>query len=299
MVIPKVVEKNDLSKSVTSHLTTKRIIEKCIKVLAPGLLKIKFEPINAYFKKNRVVHQDYLKVAKEHVATLHELLEEAKALKPLYEHIGHASKFVERIQVLLVYVSASCLFTQSRNEMWAPATSHKKNNKPYVDDSRTKQTFETITQKHAVKQDTRKADNTMVPSTGRVSSNNARNKNKVESQPRKSKSSFNKNNRVLDYNANIKNVALSKNSANFAYLDKSVKQKEKFEWKPTGRIFKTVRLRWIPTGIPVDEPCPKLSRRYANARESLSRSYFNSNIHPFNLHDYEIKRILSNGELLP
>ncbi|GKC19022.1 hypothetical protein Tco_1021172 [Tanacetum coccineum] len=42
---------------------------------------------------------------------------------------------------------------------------------------------------------------------------------------------------------------------------KSAKQKEKFEWKPTGQIFKTVGLKWIPTGqtltttvIPVDEP---------------------------------------------
>ncbi|GJY76106.1 hypothetical protein Tco_0481222 [Tanacetum coccineum] len=96
------------------------------------------------------MHRDYLKVTKEHVATLKELLEEARALKPLDEHIGHASKFAERIQELLVYVSASCPFTQSGNEKWASATSHRKNNKPYVDASRTKQTIETITQKNAV-----------------------------------------------------------------------------------------------------------------------------------------------------
>ncbi|GKE35142.1 retrovirus-related pol polyprotein from transposon TNT 1-94, partial [Tanacetum coccineum] len=82
-VIPKVVEKNALSKSVNSHLTTNKIIEKCTKVLAPGLLKIETEPINAYFKNNKVVHRDYLKVTKEHVATLHKLLEEARALKPI------------------------------------------------------------------------------------------------------------------------------------------------------------------------------------------------------------------------
>ncbi|GKC60301.1 hypothetical protein Tco_1087899, partial [Tanacetum coccineum] len=96
-VIPKVVEKNDLSKLVNSHLTTKKIIEKCTKILALGLLKIESEPINAYFKNNKVVQQNYLKVSKEHVATLQELLEEARALKPLDEHIGHASKFAERI----------------------------------------------------------------------------------------------------------------------------------------------------------------------------------------------------------
>ncbi|GKC34723.1 hypothetical protein Tco_1047107 [Tanacetum coccineum] len=128
--IPKVVEKNGLSKLVPSHLTTNKIIEECIKVLAPGLLKIESEPINAYFKNNRVVHRDYLKVTNEHVATLQELLEEARAIKPLDEHIGHALKFDEQIQEMLVYVSASCPFTQSENEKWDPATSHRKNNKP-------------------------------------------------------------------------------------------------------------------------------------------------------------------------
>ncbi|GJZ25902.1 hypothetical protein Tco_0570155 [Tanacetum coccineum] len=137
-VIPKVVEKNDLSKSVPSHLTTNKIIEKCTKVLAPSLLKIKTKPINTYFKNNRTVHHDYQKVTKEHVARLQELLEEARAFKPLDEHIGQASKFAERIQELLVYVSASCPFTQSGNEKWALATSHVKNDKPYVDASKTK-----------------------------------------------------------------------------------------------------------------------------------------------------------------
>nr|GEW56046.1 putative ribonuclease H-like domain-containing protein [Tanacetum cinerariifolium] len=67
------------------------------------LLKITSEPINTFFKNNKAVHRDYLKVTKEHLATLQELLKEAKALKPLDEHIGHASKFAKRIQELLVY----------------------------------------------------------------------------------------------------------------------------------------------------------------------------------------------------
>ncbi|GJR78147.1 hypothetical protein Tco_0148932 [Tanacetum coccineum] len=75
-------------------------------------------------------------------------------------------------------------------------------------------------------------DNTMLPSTGRVSSTNASEskpksntkndripqsssrsiKNKVEAHHRKFKSSANKNNHVLDCNVNVKNVVLSKNS---------------------------------------------------------------------------------------
>ncbi|GKE52244.1 hypothetical protein Tco_1487400, partial [Tanacetum coccineum] len=85
-----------------------------------GLLKIELEPINAYFKNNRAMHRDYLRVTNEYVETLQELLAEARALKPLDEHIGHASKFAERIQELLVYVSASCPFTKSGNKNGLP-----------------------------------------------------------------------------------------------------------------------------------------------------------------------------------
>ncbi|GJU71171.1 transposase, Ptta/En/Spm, transposase, Tnp1/En/Spm-like protein [Tanacetum coccineum] len=129
--IPKVVEKNDLSKIVTSRLPTNKIIEKCTKVLAPGLLKIESKPINAYLKNNRVVHRDYLKVTKEHITTLQELLEEARALKPLDEHIGHASKFAERIQELLssTDASGSKLSRNTKNDRILQPLSRSKTNK--------------------------------------------------------------------------------------------------------------------------------------------------------------------------
>ncbi|GJS58941.1 hypothetical protein Tco_0653725 [Tanacetum coccineum] len=118
------------------------------------------------------------------------------------------------------------------NEKWAPATSYRKNNKPYIDASR--KIVVNDTHKHAVKQNTQKTDNTLFPSTRRVSytdasrskpRSNTKNdripqpssrskKNKVEAQLRKFKSSSNKNNQVSDCNANIKNVALSNNFEN-------------------------------------------------------------------------------------
>ncbi|GKB46980.1 hypothetical protein Tco_0897733 [Tanacetum coccineum] len=99
-------------------------------------------------------------------------------------------------------------------------------------------------------------------------------KNKVEAHHRKFKSSANKNNHVSDCNANVKNVALLKNSDTIClscneclfsanhdacvvqYLKKtkkrkvakSAKQKVKSKWKPTRWIFKIVGLKWIPTG---------------------------------------------------
>ncbi|GJT22535.1 hypothetical protein Tco_0892472 [Tanacetum coccineum] len=86
-----------LSKPSTSgtKLYSVTLFPKSKVISKVGLLKIESEPINAYFKNNRAMHHDYLKVTKEHVSTLQELLEEARALKPLDDHIGHASKFTE------------------------------------------------------------------------------------------------------------------------------------------------------------------------------------------------------------
>ncbi|GJV51443.1 retrovirus-related pol polyprotein from transposon TNT 1-94 [Tanacetum coccineum] len=123
-VIPKVVEKNDFSKSVNSHLTTNKLIEKCLKFLAPGLLKIETEPINAYFKNNRVVHRYYLRVTKEHVARLQELLKQARSLKPLDEHIGYASKFATRIHELLRWKPIGRIFNMEGKICPIIKTSH-------------------------------------------------------------------------------------------------------------------------------------------------------------------------------
>nr|GEY40342.1 retrovirus-related Pol polyprotein from transposon TNT 1-94 [Tanacetum cinerariifolium]GEY40680.1 retrovirus-related Pol polyprotein from transposon TNT 1-94 [Tanacetum cinerariifolium] len=118
--IPKVVEKNDLSKAITSHLTTNKIIEKCTKVLTPSLLKIETEPIYAYFKNNRVVLRDYLRVNKEHVATLQEILEQAKAFKPLDEHIG---------RVISTNASGSKPRSNTKNDKIPQPSSRSKKNK--------------------------------------------------------------------------------------------------------------------------------------------------------------------------
>ncbi|GJW85924.1 retrovirus-related pol polyprotein from transposon TNT 1-94 [Tanacetum coccineum] len=212
--------------------------------------QIESELINAYFKNNMDLHQDYMKVTNEYIETLHELLEQARAFKPLDENLVYACKFAEHIRELLVYVSDLCPFTQSGNEKRAPATSHKNNNKPYVDAS---QKIVSYTDASGSKP----KRNTKNDRIHRPSSESK--KNKVEAQPRKFKSSLNKNNHVSDCNVNIKNVTLLKNSVNIClscneclfsknhdacvvkYLKgvqkrkkaKSIIQNEKIQWKPT------------------------------------------------------------------
>ncbi|GJU59019.1 hypothetical protein Tco_1236785 [Tanacetum coccineum] len=60
-------------------------------------------------KRNREVHVDYLKQAKAHADTLHAIVEQARALKPLDNALDYACKFTTRIQELLVYVNDTCL----------------------------------------------------------------------------------------------------------------------------------------------------------------------------------------------
>ncbi|GJW51239.1 nuclear poly(A) polymerase 1 [Tanacetum coccineum] len=55
------------------------------------ITKIESEPINAYFRNNKLVHKDYLSLTKEHVATLQDFLEQARSLKHLDENLDHAS----------------------------------------------------------------------------------------------------------------------------------------------------------------------------------------------------------------
>ncbi|GJY61495.1 hypothetical protein Tco_0462152 [Tanacetum coccineum] len=238
-LIPKVVEKNDLSKTITSHLHTNKIIDKCTKVLAPGFLKIEYDLINA-----------------------------------------------------VSYIDAS----------GSKPRSNTRNDRILLPSSRSQ-------------------------------------KNNVEAQLRKFKSSSNKNNHVSDCNANVKNVVVSNNSENVclscneclistnhdACVVKYLKDvqnckkatyvipKEKIQWKPTSKVFTLVGLRWKPKrrmfnmeekicpiiktspativpsrnrlhtiSIPAVTPNAKTTMRYSIAKNSLIRAHINSYGHPFN-----------------
>ncbi|GJZ58053.1 hypothetical protein Tco_0613547 [Tanacetum coccineum] len=67
-------------------------------VLAPGMFKLDLQPLFPKLRKNREVHVDYLKQTKEHVDTLHAIVENARALKPLDNALDYACKFTTRIQ---------------------------------------------------------------------------------------------------------------------------------------------------------------------------------------------------------
>ncbi|GKE40631.1 hypothetical protein Tco_1464036 [Tanacetum coccineum] len=100
-------------------------------------------------------------------------------------------------------------------------------------------------------------------------------KNKVEAYHRKFKSSANKNNHVSDYNVNVKNVALSKNSDTIclscneclfsANHDACVVQylkrmKKRLKWIPTGRTFNLVVEIVLCSGLVLNQAASTLAK---------------------------------------
>nr|GEU33521.1 hypothetical protein [Tanacetum cinerariifolium] len=70
----------------------------------PGMYAIDVEPISPRLRNNKEVHLDYLKHFKESVATLYEIVEEAKVERPLDRSVAPACLYTKHSQKLLEYV---------------------------------------------------------------------------------------------------------------------------------------------------------------------------------------------------
>ncbi|GJX83200.1 hypothetical protein Tco_0332681 [Tanacetum coccineum] len=79
-----------------------------LKVLAPGKYAIDVEPIPPRNRNNREVHLVYLIHLKERVETLREIVEEAKAERPLDRSLASACRYTKHSQELLEYVINTC-----------------------------------------------------------------------------------------------------------------------------------------------------------------------------------------------
>ncbi|GKE33056.1 hypothetical protein Tco_1452378 [Tanacetum coccineum] len=182
------------------------------------MFRLDLEPLSSKLKNNREAHEDYLQKTKEHTDTLRGIVKQARKLNPSDPYLEYA-----------LIPSTSTSESQSKNN-------------------------------------TRK--NRITP----AASSNKKNKT-VEVRPRKVMSSSNKRNHVSMCNANSKHVVKDANSkfvcstcngclfsANHdkcvvAYINdvnKRVKSKygkrKKMGWKPTCKVFTSVRHRWLPTG---------------------------------------------------
>nr|GEZ05387.1 hypothetical protein [Tanacetum cinerariifolium] len=72
-------------------------------VLAPGKYAIDVKPVPPCLRNNREVHLDYLRHLKESVETIHEIVEEAKVIRPLDSSIVSACRYTKHSHELLEY----------------------------------------------------------------------------------------------------------------------------------------------------------------------------------------------------
>ncbi|GKA08404.1 hypothetical protein Tco_0687735 [Tanacetum coccineum] len=70
------------------------------KVLAPGMYAIDVKPIPHPLKNNRSAHLNYIGHLKESVETVREIVEEARAVKPLDSSLNYACRYTKLSQEL-------------------------------------------------------------------------------------------------------------------------------------------------------------------------------------------------------
>ncbi|GKA27234.1 retrovirus-related pol polyprotein from transposon TNT 1-94 [Tanacetum coccineum] len=202
------------------------------KVIALGMFKLDLEPLALKVLKNGDAHINYIKHSREHADTLREIVENARALRPLDSNLNYACQYVQRIQEVLVYVQDTCICLTKASEKLVTVTLMDKTRK--VRFAEPCATSKDKTHKQVNPQEKQTTNNSVSPSTGVSSSTKAsgskpksntkkdritqtssstKKKNKVEDPPRIAKSSLNNKNRVskIVCNANIKHSVLNAN----------------------------------------------------------------------------------------
>ncbi|GKC96767.1 hypothetical protein Tco_1162209 [Tanacetum coccineum] len=112
----------------------------------------------------------YEKISKENADTLHEIVEQAREIRPLDSDLDFACKFATRIQELLVYVSATCPNSSKQSEKLIAVTPiNKKKKVRFAKPSNSSSN----TQKQVESCNTMDSNNPLLPSTRVISSTSA------------------------------------------------------------------------------------------------------------------------------
>ncbi|GJW07762.1 retrovirus-related pol polyprotein from transposon TNT 1-94 [Tanacetum coccineum] len=170
---------------------------------------------------------------KQHADSLCRIVEQARPLNPIEEHLGYACKFTTRIQELLVYVTNTC--PSSKVERLKGSTSAS-GSQPLGN-----------TKKNRISQTT--------------SSNQ---KNKVEDHLRSVKSSLNKKNRVFECTAILSKMSAKSNKKKEWKPDGKVFTNVGHRWLPTGRTFNIDRTKCPMTRITSSKVVPSKETSRSN-----------------------------------
>ncbi|GJT77859.1 hypothetical protein Tco_1044584 [Tanacetum coccineum] len=244
--------KNDLRK-----LKGKEIVDNVAQMtnattITPGMYKLNPVILAPKVKNNREAHEYYLKHTMEQAAILREVVKQAKSRNPLDSASYSACMYVKLSQELLGYVRDTCLdFHKPSEKLVAVTPINKKKTVRFADTVTSSGNIPKVTNKPLFNK-----------------------KNKVEVQSRKVKSSLNKRNSnsqnvcnehvkhpIKDVKAlcSICNECLFDanhamclidhvNSINVRAKSATKKNKKRKEWKPTSKVFNSVRYKWKPTG---------------------------------------------------
>ncbi|GKB54303.1 retrovirus-related pol polyprotein from transposon TNT 1-94, partial [Tanacetum coccineum] len=134
------------------------------KLLAHGMYVTYVEPLPPRNRNNREVHLEYLKHLKGSVATLREIIEEARVEKPLDSSLASACLYNKHSQELLEYVIGTCpKDVNKRDKKIATALLNRKNQVTFMEPC---ETSPNNTQTHVEQQKINKTKEPMIPSTG-------------------------------------------------------------------------------------------------------------------------------------
>nr|GFA25856.1 hypothetical protein [Tanacetum cinerariifolium] len=105
------VTRSDTDRTLRAHTTDSQITNKATvnpQVSARDKHAIDVEPIVPHLRNNRDAHLDYLRHLKESVETIHDIVEEAKVIRPRDRSIVSACRYTKHSQELLEYAIGTC-----------------------------------------------------------------------------------------------------------------------------------------------------------------------------------------------
>nr|GEU71295.1 hypothetical protein [Tanacetum cinerariifolium] len=220
-----------VTKLTTENVTLKTSVSKA--KVQPQVLKrakhaIDVEPIIPRLRNNKDAHLDYLRHLKESVETIHDIVEEAKVVRPQDRSIVSACRYTKHSQKLLEYVIGTCpQGSQQRAKQLAHTPLIRKKQVTITKPSDRQDSNKHV---HVVAVKPQKTNVPMLPSTGvkshpkasgsqpksnpktnRISPAKGVNKLLVEDQPRTNKSHLRITNRV-DFSSRLKRTIINSNS---------------------------------------------------------------------------------------
>nr|GFB29997.1 hypothetical protein [Tanacetum cinerariifolium] len=260
-----------VTKLTAENVTLKTSVSKA-KVQPPVLTRTKHavdvKPIVPHLRNNRDVHLDYLRHLKESVETIHDIVEEAKVIRPLDRSIVYACRYTKHSQELLEYAIGTCpQGSQQRAKQLAHIPLIRKKQvtatKPSDIGSQPKSNPKTNRISPA-----KGANKLPVEDLPRTNKSHLRTTNRVDSSSRLKRTVINLNSYFICQTCNkcltsfdhdmciavyVKSVVIPHSTRHNCEVERKMKQVWKPKqvgkvWKPTGKVLTTIGHQWRPTG---------------------------------------------------